>query len=94
MSLFRPSTAASGRRRPKTRRQFKAQDKIYFDQGLRLSVLEIENGKYTAVWRPGSGAQWWQSQLGFSDFKTEDTAYFRQGFRLGFVELQDNPVGI
>ena len=59
-----------------------------------LKVLEIENGKYTAVWRPGTGAQWWASQLAFDDFKTEDAAYFRQGFRLGFVELQANPIAI
>jgi hypothetical protein len=47
LSLFRPSTAASGRRRPKTRRQFKAQDKTedtaYFRQGFRLGFVELQD---------------------------------------------------
>jgi murein DD-endopeptidase MepM/ murein hydrolase activator NlpD len=71
--------------------EFGAQDSTYFGQGLRLSTLEIENGKYTAVWRPGSGAQWWSGRRCGVDFKTEDAAYFGQGLRLAFIELMDNP---
>ena len=37
---------------------FKAQDLTYFKQGLRLVDMDITNGKFSAIWRPGSGAQW------------------------------------
>ena len=52
---------------------FKAKDKQHFDEGLRLITLRIRNGKYTAVWHPGSGAQWWASGLSYNDFKANDT---------------------
>ena len=58
---------------------FKAKDKQYFDQGLRLTTLRIRNGAYTAVWHPGSGAQWWVAGLSYDDFKAKDKAYFDGG---------------
>ena len=73
--------------------EFATQDATYFSQGLRLAVLEIETGRYTAVWRPGSGTQWWSTRRCLVDFKTEDSAYFARGLRLGFLELQDDPTG-
>jgi hypothetical protein len=36
---------------------FKAQDLAYFNQGLRIVDIEIDGGKYAAVWRPGTGTQ-------------------------------------
>jgi murein DD-endopeptidase MepM/ murein hydrolase activator NlpD len=73
--------------------EFGAQDKTYFDQGLRLSALTSENGSYAAVWRPGSGAQWWSRERCTVDLQTEDAAYFKQGLRLGFIEIEDHATG-
>jgi len=28
---------------------------------------------YSAVWRPGAGAQWWVSGVSFDSFKEKDT---------------------
>ena len=58
---------------------FAAQDRTYFAEGLRITSLAIEGGKYAAVWRPGAGTQWWSSRRGVVDFKTEDAAYFAAG---------------
>jgi hypothetical protein len=66
---------------------FKAKDKQYFDQGLRLITLRIRNGAYTAVWHPGSGAQWWAAGLSYDDFKARDKAYFDGGLRLVDIEI-------
>lgn len=74
-------------------RRFVAQDRTYFAQGLRISSLVLEAGRYAAVWRPGAGAQWWHSKRGVVDFKAEDSAYFARGLRLACFELQDDPVG-
>ena len=37
---------------------FKAQDKAYFDKSLRLVDMDITDGKFSAIWQPGNGAQW------------------------------------
>lgn len=43
---------------------------------------------YTAVWRPGSGAQWAHPGLSWADFKTQDTTYFNQGLRIVDFEIE------
>jgi len=68
--------------------QFKAQDKSYFDQNLRLRALAIRAGKYTALWRPGTGAQWWKPAMSYDEFKAQDKIYFDQGLRIVALELQ------
>jgi hypothetical protein len=67
---------------------FKAKDKHYFDQGLRLICLRVRDGKFTGVWHPGSGAQWWVTGLSYADFKAKDKQYFDQGLRLVDIEVQ------
>ena len=37
---------------------------------------------FLAIWRAGSGTQWWSTGLNFNDFKAKDLAYFNQGLRL------------
>ncbi|KOP24655.1 hypothetical protein AMR41_19960 [Hapalosiphon sp. MRB220] len=68
---------------------FKAKDKEYFDQGLRLTCLRVNDGKYTGIWRPGTGAQWWVTDLSYNDFKAKDKEYFNQGLRLVDIEVHD-----
>jgi murein DD-endopeptidase MepM/ murein hydrolase activator NlpD len=52
-------------------------------------VLRNVNGKYLAVWRPGSGAQHWRSGMTFDEFKSQDQTYFNQGLRLRALEIDD-----
>jgi hypothetical protein len=37
---------------------------------------------YLAIWRAGTGTQWWATGLNFNAFKAQDLAYFNQGLRL------------
>ena len=67
--------------RPRTKR--------YFDQGLRLVCLRVVDGKFTGVWHPGSGAQWWVTGLSYPDFKAKDKAHFDQGLRLYDIEIHN-----
>jgi murein DD-endopeptidase MepM/ murein hydrolase activator NlpD len=62
--------------------ELKAQDTTYFGQGLRITTLELENGKFTAVWRPGSGTQWWRAGMSVGEFVGQDRTYFAQGLRI------------
>jgi hypothetical protein len=69
--------------------EFKAQDKTYFDQGLRLEAVAIKSGKYAAIWRPGTGAQWWRSGMSLDEFKAQDKTYFDKGLRIVALEIED-----
>src|SRR5262249_11461496 len=80
--VWRPGTGAQWWRTGMTADELKAQDKTYFDQGLRLEDVDIKNGKYAAVWRPGSGAQWWRAGMTADELKAQDKTYFDQGLRL------------
>jgi len=43
----------------------------------------MANGtNYLAVWRPGSGAQYWVHRPDYNDFKAKDLGTFNQGLRL------------
>ncbi|HKD95842.1 MAG TPA: M23 family metallopeptidase [Gaiellaceae bacterium] len=68
---------------------FKAKDKEYFDRGLRLVGLRVRSGKFTGVWHPGSGAQWWVPGSDYAAFKAQDKLYFDQGLRLVDIEYHD-----
>jgi murein DD-endopeptidase MepM/ murein hydrolase activator NlpD len=37
---------------------------------------------YAAVWRPGSGVQWWRSEMSVDEFRAQDETYFKQGLRI------------
>ncbi|UJB72953.1 hypothetical protein HRE53_30690 (plasmid) [Acaryochloris sp. 'Moss Beach'] len=86
-AVWRPGRGAQWWRSGMCIAQFKAQDKKYFNQGLRLKDVEIRNGKYTAFWQPKRGAQWWRSGLSISQFKVQDQQYFNQGLRLVDLEF-------
>jgi murein DD-endopeptidase MepM/ murein hydrolase activator NlpD len=68
---------------------FKAQDASYFDQGLRVTSLAIENGNLAAVWRPGSGTQWVRWGMSGDDFKAQDATYFTQGLRINSLTSEN-----
>jgi hypothetical protein len=70
---------------------FKNKDANYFNQGLRLVEVDRDGGDWAAVWRPGSGAQWWRSGISsWLDFKNQDQVYFNQGLRLVDVIITAN----
>src|SRR2546426_604103 len=81
-AVWRPGTGAQWWRSGMSFDEFKAQDLTYFNQGLRITVLEVNGGRYAAVWRPGAGAQWWRSGMSGPQMESQDQTYFAQGLRL------------
>src|SRR5258706_14442587 len=70
-------------------RRFQGAEQTYFKQGLRIRSLSIRDGRFTAVWQPGSGAQWWRSGMSLAEFKAQDQAYFNQGLRITALEIDN-----
>ncbi|MDB5971248.1 MAG: hypothetical protein JWQ90_3698 [Hydrocarboniphaga sp.] len=49
----------------------------------------MSNGmNYLAVWRSGSGGQWWSTGLTTTDFKAKDKDYFDKGYRLSSMRIE------
>jgi murein DD-endopeptidase MepM/ murein hydrolase activator NlpD len=88
--VWRPGTGVQWWRAGMTFDEFKAQDQTYFNQGLRITALEIDNGRFAAVWRPGSGAQLWRAGMTGAEFDTQQQTYFGQGLRLTSFTVDDN----
>ena len=42
----------------------------------------MSDTNYLALWRPGTGAQWWVTGLNYNDFKAKDQKHFDEGLRL------------
>jgi murein DD-endopeptidase MepM/ murein hydrolase activator NlpD len=72
--------------------EFKAQDTTYFNQGLRITCLEIEGGRIAAVWRPGAGTQWVRWGMSGDEFKAQDTTYFNQGLRIACLAIENGKI--
>ena len=87
-AVWRPGSGAQWWRSGMTADEFKAQDKTYFDQGLRIKSLAIRGGRFTAVWQPGSGAQWVRWGMTPDEFKAQDQTYFNQGLRITALEIE------
>jgi hypothetical protein len=72
--------------------EIKVLDQTHFDNGLRLSILQIDSdGPCSAVWHPGTGAQHWQFGMSFDELKAADTAAFAAGRRLVCVDCINGP---
>ena len=78
-AVWRPGSGTQWVRSGMTADEFKAQDKTYFDQGLRIKSLAVRGGRFTAVWQPGSGAQWVRWGMTADEFKAQDTDLLRPG---------------
>src|SRR5437763_122932 len=89
IAVWQPGSGEQRWRPGMTFDEFEAQDKTYFDNGLRLTALQIADGKYFAVWRPGSGEERWFALVCPEDFRTEDKIFFQRGLRL--VMMQSAP---
>lgn len=48
------------------------------------------SANFTAVWRPGTGAQSWAAGETFADFKTLDQNHFDAGLRLRILQIDSN----
>ena len=86
-AVWHPGSGTQWVRSNMTADEFKAQDKTYFDQGLRIKSLAVRGGKFTAVWQPGSGAQWVRWGMTADEFKAQDKTYFDQGLRITSLEI-------
>ena len=68
---------------------FKSLDAGYFEQGLRITSLEIEGGRFAAVWRPGTGAQRVHWDMSSEDLKARDAVLFPQGMRITALAIEN-----
>ena len=62
--------------------ELEAEDKVRFDEGLRISALAVRDGRFAAVWRPGDSVQWWRAGMTADEFVQQDLAWFAQGLRV------------
>ena len=70
--------------------EFKDQDAKYFNQGLRLTALDVQDKQVIAVWRPGTGGQWWKINASIDAIKSADADYFAKGYRLVILKKHGN----
>src|SRR5262245_49034458 len=89
VAVWRPGSGEQRWRSGMTADEFKDQDKTYFDKGLRLTAVQIDDGRYLAVWRPGGGEQRWRSGMSADEFKDQDKTYFDKGLRLTTAQIAD-----
>jgi len=75
------------------RRRAQGAEPDLLNQGLRLVALEVDGGKLAAVWRPGSGAQWWKSGMTVDEFKAQDQTYFNQGLPSTTMDIDNGKFG-
>lgn len=86
-AVWRPGGGTQWWRAGMSADELVAQDRVYFDQGLRIRCLAIRNGRFAAVWQPGEGTQWVHWGLTADSFAAQDRAYFDQGLRLTALEV-------
>jgi cellobiose-specific phosphotransferase system component IIB len=74
----------------------KRHSKENFDNGLRIESIDVfrfsdvpRRYSYTAVWRPGTGGQWWRSGMDTSTFKQEVEAQEKQGRLIYTLDRND-----
>ncbi len=88
-AVWRPGDGTQWWRAGMSDADFAAQDRTYFDQGLRIQSLSIRNGRFAAVWRPGDGTQWVHWGLSGDAFAAQDRTYFDQGLRITALEIDN-----
>jgi murein DD-endopeptidase MepM/ murein hydrolase activator NlpD len=91
-TVWRPGAGIQWVRWGMTFDDFKAQDGVYFGQGLRVKSLAIRDDRVAAIWQPGDGAQWVRWGMTFDDFKAQDAIYFPQGLRVTSLEIDNGRV--
>ena len=91
-AVWRPDSGTQWVRWGMSADDFKAQDAIYFPQGLRVTSLVIRNGRFAAVWRPGTGTQWVRWGMSDDEFKAQDAIYFPQGLRVTTLVIDNGKI--
>jgi hypothetical protein len=61
-----------------------------FEDGLRITQMDVVGHDVTAVWRPGTGAQWVRGHLSIDDLTYWNDLYFSQGLRLVDLDRDGN----
>ncbi|MBM3647145.1 MAG: M23 family metallopeptidase [Alphaproteobacteria bacterium] len=51
-------------------------------------IAAVAQTGYAAVWRPGTGTQWWRSGMTVDEFKAQDQTYFNQGLRIQSLAIR------
>lgn len=71
---------------------FKALSQKHFEAGLRLHWVGVEDGpEFTAVWRPGKGAEYWYYTNEWEDFVKRNNTHKKNGLRLDCVDKTHKP---
>ncbi|GIF62184.1 hypothetical protein Ais01nite_02190 [Asanoa ishikariensis] len=65
---------------------FLERDDFYFDNGYRITELDVVGHDVTAVWRPGSGAQWVHGHMSIGELELWDDIYYDQGLRMAELD--------
>lgn len=86
-TIWRPGVGTQRIRWNMSENDFKFRDTAYFNQGLRITSFDIENGKLCAVWQPGFGTQWVKWGMSSDEFKSFDQSYLDQGLRITCLEI-------
>jgi hypothetical protein len=71
---------------------FKQLDKQHFDGGKRLRWVSVDEGpSFAAIWRTGSGSQFWYYTTTFNDFIARNNEHKAQGLMLECVDKTHDP---
>jgi hypothetical protein len=89
-AVWRPGSGAQFWAALEPEAKFKALDKSHSENGLRLRVLQVDDGAFSAVWQPGAGAQHWQSGMSLSAIEKLDRAKFKDGMRLAWIDTSQD----
>jgi Bacterial tandem repeat domain 1 len=89
-AVWRPGGGAQFWAALESEAKFKALDKSHLENGLRLRVLQVDDGSFSAVWQPGAGAQHWQSGMSLSAIERLDHAKFQDGMRLAWIDTSQD----
>lgn len=99
LAVWGPGSGTQWWRTGMTQRELKAQDTQYFSQGLRLAAIDIFKYSdvplrfsYSAVWQPGTSAQYWRAGMSVAEFKSADDRHFSQGRRIALLDVQHGRV--
>jgi hypothetical protein len=58
----------------------------YYDQGYRITQMDVSGHGVTAVWRPGTGAQRVRGGMSIDELKSWDDTYTEQGLRMSELD--------
>jgi hypothetical protein len=70
---------------------FKLLDQQHFAAGLHLRWIGLDEPGFSAIWRPGTGAQHWYYTTTFNDFISKTNSFKQQGQTMTCVDKAHEP---